>query len=88
LLFSDFCWQSERISLPLLHKGNTMRRSAPLLTAVALLVLPVSLIPQDQADHADRDHFERTVRFDGKWQTTVSCEPSRGALGFSYRFRQ
>jgi len=70
----------------LLHKGNTMRRSAPLLTAVALLVLPVSLIPQDQADHADRDHFERTVRFDGKWQTTVSCEPSRGALGFSYRF--
>ncbi|MGO9339368.1 MAG: hypothetical protein ACLPY1_17870 [Terracidiphilus sp.] len=25
-------------------------------------------------------------RFNGKWQTTVSCEPSRGALGFSYRF--
>jgi hypothetical protein len=25
-------------------------------------------------------------RFDGKWQTTVSCEPLRGALGFSYRF--
>jgi hypothetical protein len=25
-------------------------------------------------------------RFDGKWQTTVSCEPSRGALGFSYQF--
>jgi hypothetical protein len=63
-----------------------MRRSAPLLIAVALLVLPVSLIPQDQADHADRDHSEHTVRFDGKWQTTVSCEPSRGALGFSYRF--
>jgi hypothetical protein len=26
------------------------------------------------------------VHFDGSWQTTVSCEPSRGALGFSYRF--
>jgi hypothetical protein len=26
------------------------------------------------------------VHFDGPWQTTVSCEPSRGALGFSYRF--
>jgi hypothetical protein len=25
-------------------------------------------------------------RFDGKWTTTVSCEPLRGALGFSYRF--
>ena len=25
-------------------------------------------------------------RFDGNWITTVSCEQSRGALGFSYRF--
>lgn len=25
-------------------------------------------------------------RYDGKWMTTVSCEASRGALGFSYRF--
>lgn len=25
-------------------------------------------------------------RFDGKWLTTVSCEASRGALGYSYRF--
>ena len=25
-------------------------------------------------------------RFDGKWMTTVSCDASRGALGFSYRF--
>ncbi len=24
--------------------------------------------------------------FDGDWQTTVSCAPARGALGFSYRF--
>jgi len=27
-----------------------------------------------------------TQRFDGKWVTTVSCEPARGALGFSYQF--
>ena len=27
-----------------------------------------------------------TQRFDGAWQTTVSCEASRGALGYSYRF--
>jgi hypothetical protein len=27
-----------------------------------------------------------TQDFDGAWQTTVSCEPSRGALGYSYRF--
>ena len=25
-------------------------------------------------------------RFDGKWLTTVSCEASRDALGYSYRF--
>lgn len=25
-------------------------------------------------------------RFDGEWQTTVSCEASRGALGYSFRF--
>jgi hypothetical protein len=67
-----------------------MRLSALLLTAIALL-LPASSSTQDQADHPDRDHAEHdqrvpTRRFDGKWQTTVSCDPSRGALGFSYRF--
>jgi len=25
-------------------------------------------------------------RFDGKWQTTVTCEAYRNALGFSYQF--
>lgn len=25
-------------------------------------------------------------RFDGEWQTTVSCEASRGGLGYSFRF--
>ncbi len=70
----------------MLNKGNTMRRSAPLLAAIALLVVPVLSIPQDQSDHGDREPLAHTVRFDGKWQTTVSCEPSRGALGFSYQF--
>ena len=67
-----------------------MRLSALLLTAIALM-LPASSTTQDQSAHPDRDHAEHdqhapTRRFDGKWQTTVSCDPSRGALGFSYRF--
>lgn len=49
-----------------------MRRSASLLTVIALLFVP--------------GHSIAAERFDGKWQTIVSCEPSRGALGFSYRF--
>jgi hypothetical protein len=63
-----------------------MRLFAPLLTAFALLTLPLSARPQDHPDDHDRDHSEHTHRFDGHWQTTVTCEPSRGALGFSYRF--
>ena len=63
-----------------------MRHSAPLLTAIVLLLLPVRSMPQDRPDHPDSDHPERTRRFDGKWQTTVSCDASRGALGFSYQF--
>lgn len=27
-----------------------------------------------------------TQRFDGTWQTTVSCAPARDALGYSFRF--
>jgi len=51
------------------------------LLVIGLLLLPAATIPQDQSGQADH-----TVRFDGKWRTTVSCEPSRGALGFSYQF--
>lgn len=50
-----------------------------LAAATLLLVLPVATLAQEGPDHADRP-----TRFDGKWQTTVSCEPLRGALGFSY----
>jgi hypothetical protein len=63
-----------------------MRLSALLLTVVALLLLPSSSISQDHPDQQDHDHPAPTHRFDGKWQTTVSCDPSRGALGFSYQF--
>ncbi len=63
-----------------------MRLSALLLIAITLLLLPASSITQDQSDHSDRDHPKPTHRFDGKWQTTVSCDTSRGALGFSYTF--
>jgi hypothetical protein len=42
------------------------------LTAIALLVLPGFSLAQEP--------------FDGKWQTTVSCEAARDALGYSFRF--
>src|SRR5271165_6833612 len=54
-----------------------MRNPAGLLAVLALLALPAVPTAQERHDHS---------RFDGKWQTTVSCDPSRGALGFSYRF--
>lgn len=31
-------------------------------------------------------HATDKQHFDGNWLTTVSCEPARGALGFSYQF--
>src|ERR1035441_8307310 len=58
-----------------------MRKTASLLATIALLVLSAVSIAQDHPDRSDH-----SLRFDGKWQDTVSCEPSRGALGFSYRF--
>ena len=50
-----------------------MRISARFVAILLLVLLPGGL----QAG---------VERFNGKWQTTVSCEASRGALGFSYRF--
>jgi hypothetical protein len=58
-----------------------MRKTATLLASIVLVIFPTATIPQDQSASP-----VPTRRFDGKWQTTVSCEPSRGALGFSYRF--
>jgi hypothetical protein len=55
-----------------------MRRTGRLLAATALLFLTAAIIAQELFDHPSR--------FDGKWQTTVSCEPLRGGLGFSYQF--
>jgi hypothetical protein len=55
-----------------------MRKAELCLAAIAVLFAPhppSSAQAQTAAQH-----------FDGKWQTTLSCEPSRGALGFSYRF--
>jgi hypothetical protein len=50
------------------------RRAAALPAALALAFLPgLSLAAGGQ-------------RFDGNWQTTVSCLDSRGGLGYSYRF--
>jgi hypothetical protein len=33
-----------------------------------------------------RGYVFAAERFDGKWLTTVSCDASRGALGYSFRF--
>jgi hypothetical protein len=52
-----------------------MRKSAIVAATILLLFFSAASIAQ-----------EHHHRFDGRWQTTVSCEPSRGALGFSYRF--
>jgi hypothetical protein len=49
-----------------------MRTAIELLTAIALVVLP-------GVSRAEEP-------FDGKWLTTVSCEGSRDALGYSFRF--
>src|ERR1700722_10454910 len=54
-------------------RGNLMRIFARLFAILVLVLLPGVSVAGP-------------VHFDGSWQTTVSCEPSRGALGFSYRF--
>jgi hypothetical protein len=58
-----------------------MRKPAGLPAAIALLLLSASSIAQQSTDHPDR-----TTRFDGNWQTTVSCTAVGEALGFSWRF--
>jgi hypothetical protein len=61
-----------------------MRKTGLCLAAIGVLFWP-GIAPQGQAQSpaqvpADAQHY------DGKWQTTVTCEALRGALGFSYRF--
>ncbi len=55
-------------------KEMAMRSAKYFLPALVLLLLASVSFASD------------TQRFDGKWVTTVSCEPARGALGFSYQF--
>jgi hypothetical protein len=57
-----------------------MRKTAGVLAAIALLLIAISIAQQSP------DRPDRTTRFDGKWQTTVSCDAIRDALGFSWRF--
>ena len=45
-----------------------------LLVALSLMLLPSAALAAD------------TQRFDGMWQTTVSCPAARDALGYSFRF--
>ena len=52
--------------------GKTIPCATFLLVALTLLVSPRASVAGES--------------FDGKWLTTVSCEASRDALGFSFRF--
>ena len=52
--------------------GKTIPCATFLLVALTLLVSPRASVAGES--------------FDGKWLTTVSCEASRDALGYSFRF--
>jgi len=52
--------------------GKTIPCATLLLVALTLLVSPRASVAGES--------------FDGKWLTTVSCEASRDALGYSFRF--
>ena len=55
-------------------EGDTMLNLKGLLVALGLMLLPSVALAAD------------TLRFDGVWQTTVSCTAARDALGYSFRF--
>jgi hypothetical protein len=55
-----------------------MRIIVPVFAAAALLLSPAASIPQDRPDHSNR--------FDGKWQTTVTCSAIGDAQAFTWRF--
>jgi hypothetical protein len=50
--------------------------------AVVFLILCTASGISAQAD----EKAGSTLQFDGLWQTTLSCENSHGALGYSFRF--
>jgi hypothetical protein len=54
--------------------GDKMLTVKGLLIALSLMLLPSVALAAD------------TERFDGMWQTTVSCAAARDALGYSFRF--
>jgi len=58
-----------------LVRASSICSAAVLLTAWALC-----------ASRADADEKAGKSPFDGVWQTTLACENSNGALGYSFRF--
>ena len=52
----------------------------PLMNAMGVLVTLSLILQPGIASAVD------TQRFDGMWQTTVSCAAARDALGYSFRF--
>ncbi len=55
-----------------------MHRFLTAMQGFALLVTLAAIVEPRSATAAEH--------FDGKWLTTVSCDASRGALGYSFRF--
>jgi hypothetical protein len=49
-----------------------MRQFSPCLAIFTLLLFPVVA--------------DATIRFDGKWETALTCEPFKDARGFSWEF--
>jgi hypothetical protein len=58
---------------------SRLPRTASTLILAALCCLSAG------ADERTKD-LSPATRFDGVWQTTLSCENSSGALGYSFRF--
>ena len=56
------------------QRRNPIRRVRELLTVLPLVLAPALACAAD------------TQKFDGDWQTTVSCSAARDALGYSFRF--
>jgi len=82
--FSIFCSGRQEMTnaengKPFVRSESAMRRATSLLILTALCGISVG------ADEHDRD-LSPTTQFDGVWQTTLSCENSNGALGYSFRF--
>ncbi len=71
-----------------IRNGESAKGLAPRFSAIsAAVVLALSALSSTYG-HADEKSgtATSTTRFDGVWQTTLSCTNASGALGYSFRF--